>query len=151
MYIVNIFFILRICFFMVNFVWMVCYVCKLSKCIICTMFHCLSLDFVTMNIIAPEGIPSGILKITRGGAMVYYIFMYCVSYIAYCILYGYAYCIVKYLALRIKYTFRSTQLNIHGQNKFCRFFLPEFVDFFKIKLLRIVCILYIPLNRYPPW
>ena len=30
------------------------------------MYHCLSLDFVTMDIIAPEGIPPGILKITRG-------------------------------------------------------------------------------------
>ena len=31
------------------------------------MYHCLSLDFVTMDIIAPEGIPPGILKITRAG------------------------------------------------------------------------------------
>ena len=34
-----------------------------------TDYHCLSIDFVTMDIVAPEGIPPRILKITRGGSI----------------------------------------------------------------------------------
>ena len=44
---------------------LVFFTCSPIKVFSCTMYHCLSLDFVSMDIIAPKGIPPGILKITR--------------------------------------------------------------------------------------